>query len=209
MEHFSKDLETHVNRLVKIMGKIPAKGVSVLTGSNGSGKSLVRTQFIFYLARKKKKDPKNMRGILGSVSMQLRTSSNSEWGALSGAMRDTEWIPTSLNTFHLINGLLEKDFEYIIIDEPEIGMGEELIMSLCDFLNKAFEKNPNRGFLIITHNRYLVYNLKSDKFFNCDGIKTKQEWIDRPMGKADIKILEKNALFDFIRDRNNKEKKKK
>jgi len=202
MEHFSKDLDTHVNRLIKIMEKIPAKGVSILTGSNGSGKSLIRSQFIFYLARRKKKDPKDMRGVLGSVSMQLRTSSNPEWGALSGAMRDTEWIPTSLNTFDLIKGLLEKDFEYIIIDEPEIGMGEELILSLCDFLNETFDKNPQRGFLIITHNRYLVENLKCNKFFNCYGLKTKQEWMDRPVVKADLKILEENALFDFIRDRN-------
>jgi predicted ATPase len=201
MEHFSKNLETHVDRLVKIMGKIPVKGVSILTGSNGSGKSLIRTQFIFYLARKKKKDPKNMRGVLGSVSMQLRTSSNAEWGALSGAMRDTEWIPTSLNTFDLIKGLLEKDFEYIIIDEPEIGMGEELIMSLCDFLNEAFEKNPNRGFLIITHNRYLIKNLNFKKFYNCDGIKTKEEWLNRPLKKADLKVLEDNALFYHIRDK--------
>jgi predicted ATPase len=186
------------------MEKIPVKGVSMITGSNGSGKSLIRTQFIFYLARKKKKDPKNMKGVLGSVSMQLRTSSQPEWGALSGAMRDTEWIPTSLNTFDLIKGLLSKDFEYIIIDEPEIGMGEELIMSLCDFLNETFEKNPKRGFLIITHNRYLVENLKHNKFFNCDGLKTKQEWLDRPLKKADLKMLEENALFDFIRDRNKK-----
>lgn len=91
MEHFSKDLETHTERLKQIMTKIPMKGVSVLTGSNGSGKSLIRSQFIFYLARRKKKDPKKMSGVLGSVSMQLRTSSNSSWGALSGAMSNERY----------------------------------------------------------------------------------------------------------------------
>ncbi len=206
MEHFSKDLEGHVDRLVKIMEKIPIKGVSILTGSNGSGKSLIRTQFIFYLARRKKKDVKDMKGQLGSVSMQLRTSSNAEWGALSGAMRDTEWIPTSLNTFDLIKGLLDKNYPFVIIDEPEIGMGEELIMSLCDYLNEELAKHPNRGFLIITHNRYLVQNLNYKKFFNCDGIKTKEDWLNRPMEKADLKVLEENVLFDFIRDRNKKDK---
>ena len=200
MEHFSKDLVKHTGRLKNIMTKIPMRGVSILTGSNGSGKSLIRSQFIFYLARRKKKDPKKMSGVLGSVSMQLRTSSNSSWGALSGAMRDTEWLPTSLNTFDLIKGLLSKDFQYIIIDEPEIGMGEELIMSLVDYLNKEFKKYPERGFLVITHNRYLVENLNYKKFFNCDGIKTKEEWLNRPMKKANLKVLENNALFFHIRD---------
>jgi len=201
MEHFSKDLIKHTDRLVNIMDKIPMKGVSILTGSNGSGKSLIRSQFIFHLARRKKKDPKQMSGVLGSVSMQLRTSSNASWGALSGAMRDTEWIPTSLNTFSLIKGLLDKDFQYVIIDEPEIGMGEELIMSLVDYLNEELAKYPNRGFLIITHNRYLVENLNYKKFYNCDGIKTKEEWLNRPLEKADLKVLEDNALFYHIRDK--------
>jgi predicted ATPase len=205
MEHFSKDLVKHTERLKNIMSKIPMKGVSILTGSNGSGKSLIRSQFIFYLAKRKKKDPKKMSGVLGSVSMQLRTSSNASWGALSGAMRDTEWLPTSLNTFDLIKGLLSKDFQYIIIDEPEIGMGEELIMSLADYLNREFEKYPNRGFLVITHNRYLVENLNYKKFFNCDGIKTKEEWLNRPMKKANLKVLENNALFFYIRDKDKNE----
>lgn len=116
-------------------------------------------------------------------------------------MRDTEWLPTSLNTFDLIKGLLSKDFQYIIIDEPEIGMGEELIMSLVDYLNRELGKNLNRGFLIITHNRYLVENLNYKKFFNCDGIKTKEEWLTRPMKKANLKILEDNSLFFHIRDK--------
>ena len=204
MEHFSRHLKKHVDGLVSIMENIPSKGVSVLTGSNGSGKSLIRTQFIFYLARRKNKEAKDMRGELGSVSMQLRTSSNPEWGALSGAMRDTEWIPTSLNTFDLIKGLLEKDFPFVIIDEPEIGMGEELIMSLCDYLNQELAKYPKRGFLIITHNRYLVENLKYENFFNCDGLKTKEEWLNRPLKKANLKILEENKLFDYIRNKNKK-----
>jgi len=204
MGHFSENLKAHVDGLVDIMNKIPSKGVTILTGSNGSGKSLIRNQFIFRLAERAGIDANKYKGKIGSVSMQKRTESNSEWGALSSCMHDTSWTPTSLNTIDLIDALLTKDFEYYVIDEPEIGMGEEVVMSLVDYLNDKIAEHPERGYLIITHNRYVVENLNADYFFNCDGIKTKEEWINRPLVKADLKILKENKLFDYIRDKNKK-----
>jgi hypothetical protein len=204
MGHFSENIEAHVDGLVDIMNKIPSKGVTILTGSNGSGKSLIRNQFIFQLAKRAGIDIKNYKGKIGSVSMQKRTESNPEWSALSSCMHDTSWTPTSLNTIDLIDELLIKDFEYYVIDEPEIGMGEEVVMSLVDYLNDKISEHSERGYLVITHNRYIVENLNADNFFNCDGIKTKEEWINRPLVKADLKILKENKLFDYIRDKNKK-----
>ena len=201
MEHFSENLEQHVDNLADIMDSIPSKGITMLTGSNGSGKSLVRNQFIFRLAHRAGVDVKNFRGKLGSVSMQRRTESNPEWGALSGALQDTAWLPTSLNTIHLIEGMIDKSFEYIIIDEPEIGMGEEVVMSLVDYLNEKLKQYPDKGFMVITHNRYIVENLHYDNFYNLDGIKTKEEWLNRPLIKANLDTLRENKLFYFIRDK--------
>lgn len=201
MTHFSENLEAHVDGLTDIMEKIPSIGVSVLTGSNGSGKSLIRNQFIFRLAERAGVDVKNFKGKLGSVSMQRRTESNPEFGGLSGVMHDTPWLPTSQNTLDLIDGVIKSSFEYIIIDEPEIGMGEEIVMSLVDHLNDIFKEYPQKGFLIITHNRYIVENLQYDNFFNCDGIQTKEEWLNRPIVKADLNLLRDNKLFFYIRDR--------
>jgi hypothetical protein len=168
------------------------------------GKSLIRNQFIFYLAERAGMDAKDFKGKLGSVSMQKRTESNPEWGALSSVMHDTPWLPTSLNTIYLVENLLEKSFEFIIIDEPEIGMGEEVIMSLVDFLNETFKQHSDKGFLVITHNRYIVENLNYTNFFNCDGIKTKEEWLSRPLIKADLNLLKENKLYHYLRDKQKK-----
>lgn len=204
MGHFSENLEQHVDNLTDIMYKIPSVGVTVLTGSNGSGKSLIRNQFIFTLAQRAGVEAKDFKGKLGSVSMQKRTESQPEWGAMSNVMHDTPWLPTSQNTIDLIDRLLEKSFEYMIIDEPEIGMGEELIMSLTDYLNEKFAENLTKGFMVITHNRYMVEHLNYDNFFNLDGIETKEGWLNRPLVKADLEKLRENKLYFYLRDKQKK-----
>ena len=201
MGHFSENLEQHVDNLSDIMDNIPSKGITILTGSNGSGKSLIRNQFIFRLAQRAGVEAKNFKGKLGSVSMQKRTESQPEWGAMSSVMHDTPWLPTSQNTLDLIDRVIETSFEYIIIDEPEIGMGEEIVMALVDYLNDKFQKHSDKGYMIITHNRYIVEHLNSDYFFNLDGIKTKEEWLNRPLVKANLETLKENKLYFYIRDK--------
>lgn len=201
MGHFSENIEQHVNNLTDIMDNIPSKGITMLTGSNGSGKSLIRNQFIFRLAERAGVEAKNFKGKLGSVSMQKRTESQPEWGAMSSVMHDTPWLPTSQNTLDLIDRVIDSQFEYIIIDEPEIGMGEEIVMSLVDHLNEKFKQHPNKGFMVISHNRYIVEHLNYDNFFNLDGLKTKEEWLNRPLIKADLNLLRENKLYFYIRDK--------
>jgi hypothetical protein len=208
--HFSENLEEHVDRLNHIMESIPRFGVSLLTGSNGSGKSLIRSQLTFTFAKQdgKLKDGKIEKGYrpIASISMQLRTSSNPEWSALSSIMQDTSWVPTSSNTFHLIEGVLKTE-KFIIIDEPEIGMSDETVMGLVDHLNGFIDNKPDVGLMVITHNRYIVENLHSTHFFNCDGFYTKEDWLNRKLVKTDLKKLEENKLFFYIRDLNKKKKK--
>lgn len=201
MAHFSENIEQHVDNLSDIMDSIPSKGITILTGSNGSGKSLIRNQFIFRLAQRAGVEVKNFKGKLGSVSMQKRTESQPEWGALSSVMHDTPWLPTSQNTLDLIDRVIDSSFEYIIIDEPEIGMGEEIVMALVEHLNEKFKEHTDKGFMVITHNRYIVEHLKHDNFFNLDGIKTKEDWLNRPLVKADLNILRENKLYFYLRDK--------
>lgn len=197
------DLNKHIDRLVNIISSVPVGGrVSLLTGSNGSGKSLIRKQLPFHIGRQTGKEPGKA---VASTSMELRTGSNPEWGALSSIMRDFELNPTSLETFHQIENILGVKDRYIVIDEPEIGMGEELVMSLVDYLNERIPKMDKSvcGIMVITHNRYIVENLNHDHFMNTDGLKTKQAWLDRKLEPVDLEKFKKNDLFYAIRDRQN------
>ena len=65
--------------------------ISMLTGSNGSGKSFIRQQLNFRDEMQKAKKR------VAHCSMQLRTALDSGNG--SGAFtHDTDWDPTSVNT---------------------------------------------------------------------------------------------------------------
>lgn len=194
------DYEKHIDGLIDLSDDIPQGKITMLTGSNGSGKSLVR------------KLVSQRLGGIAHVSMELRTRSNPEWGALSSMMHDNDVTPTSLNTFDLITQMVSKvDDKFLVIDEPEIGMGEETVMALVSFLNEVLPEalERNKGILVITHNRYIVENLNYDEFRNTDGLETKGEWLNRELVPTDLDRLKDNELFRAIRDRMNANKEKK
>ncbi|MEK6828908.1 MAG: hypothetical protein AABY15_02195 [Nanoarchaeota archaeon] len=204
-----EDLDEHIDHLIELMDSVPVGGkITLLTGSNGSGKSLIRKQIAFKIGEKIGVEA---RKAVASTSMEKRTSSNPEWGGLSGAMMDTAWMPTSNQTLGQIEGLLKIDDKYLVIDEPEIGMGEETVMALVDFLNDKFKALGDKvpGVMIISHNRYIVEHLNYDCFLNTDGIKTKEEWLGRKLVPTDLKMLDENPLFFVIRDREKKAKEEK
>lgn len=191
----NSDLEKHIEHLVSVLDGIPEGKISILTGSNGSGKSVIRKQL-------------SSRLKTAQTSLEQRTSSNPNFGALSGIMQDTGWLPSSEQTLTKIEGLVEKNSKdrYVIIDEPEIGMGEETVMALCSYLNNQFEEKMKSkevlGFLVITHNRYLIEHLKTDNFFCTDEeITTKKEWLNRKLIPTDLADLKENKLFYVLRDR--------
>ena len=115
-------VEENIKRLQTILDSIKPNKITVLTGSNGSGKSLIRKQLCFRLS--KKIENSDYRRLVAEVSMQKRTESVADWGALSTCMHDVSWIPTSCSTYDLINSMfntfLKEDSSkrYLIIDEP-------------------------------------------------------------------------------------------
>ncbi len=192
-----EDLNDHIDDLIGIVDSIPQKQISILVGSNGSGKSLIR------------KVLPNRVGETSQTSMEQRTSSNPEWGALSSSMQDTAWCPTSSETLRKIDALFVEEFftsRFIVLDEPEIGMGEETVMAVCDLLNEKLKEASKledfKGVLIITHNRYFVENLFSQNFFSTDSPNmTKEEWLNREITPIDLNSLRENPLFKAVRDR--------
>lgn len=203
---YSKQVEEAYDRIIDAISSVEFKGITILTGSNGSGKSLIRKQLPFVLQRELNLDDVNeTSGMIKSTSMDARTGSNPEWGALSGMMRDVDWIATSQNTLHSLKGLLNSVGEqtrYLIIDEFEIGCGEETVMALSDLINKKLKNliknNKIDGAMIVTHSRVGVANLYHDHFINMEGM-TEDEWLNREVKPINLKQLEDNELFRYIK----------
>lgn len=225
-----KVYDDKVSNLVNIIEGIDPSGFMILTGTNGGGKSLIRSQF--GLKYQKDIDNNPTKRKCKSISMQLRTSSNSEWGAFSSAMHDNESTPTSLNTFQLIEGVFKaaglfkenvpgtvrpySDTGFIIIDEPEIGLSEEMILALCGYLLEMIPKLKDEkiGLMIITHSRLVVEMMsyvppgiysaseweKEMKFINLDGL-SRIAYLERNVVPANLDLLRANYLFDAVRNR--------
>ena len=132
-------------------------------------------------------------------------------GALSSMAHDLEWLATSKNTLHGIEMIFSDRYkpDYIIIDEPEIGMGEELQLGLAEWLNEKIA-GTTCGVLVITHSKNIVNYLRHDKFINLEGMNV-TEWLNRKPQKISIEDFTKfsDELFEAIRDRINENKKSK
>lgn len=210
LEEISEKTKASYERIVEsFRTHLNLEGVTILTGNNGSGKSLIRKQLPFKIKEHLGfKDISETKGMVVSTSMDLRTSSNPDWGALSGVMRDTEWIATSQNTLHSIRGLLKSCMEskgkkYIVIDEYEIGCSEETIVSLARLISSEIESLMKEGkifgAMIITHSRIGMREIKHDYFINLNGL-SEEEWLNREIVPTDLDELERNELFFYIRE---------
>lgn len=209
--------EENIKRLQDVMDSIEPNKITILTGSNGSGKSLIRKQICFRLAKKLKIS--DYRKLVAEVSMQKRTESVAEWDALSTCMHDLSWMPTSCSTFGLINDMfqvfLKEDASkrYLVIDEPEIGMSKETQLGFVSYLvNKIPDiLRYTYGLLIITHSEVLVDALKDKaEFFNIDKDCTADEWLHREIVPVNLEELEKksgelyHAILDYSKNKGNK-----
>lgn len=172
LEEEKEVYKNKVLNLVDIMENINPFGLTILTGSTGGGKSMIWQQFGLKYLKDDDNNPNKRK--CKSISMQLRTTTNSSWGALAGATLDNEWSPTSLNTFKLINGVFKaadlykvpepdtirklSETGYIILDEPEIGMAEETILALGSWLLDIMPilKKHKIGLMVITHSKLLT-----------------------------------------------------
>ena len=204
------NVDKKIERIQDVMSKIEPNKVTILTGSNGSGKSLIRKQVCFELSRKLELDEPS--GLIASVSMQLRTESNPFLGALSSCMHDCAWHPTSLSTYDLVKNLINSATKeggkkkYLVIDEPEIGMSRESQLGFVLYLQKRLPEimDSTYGLLIITHSELIVDALKDDAvFINMDNEnRTAEDWILREIIPTDFEVLDDESmeLFEAIRD---------
>jgi len=196
--------EQHIDTIGEIADRINLDKITILTGRNAGGKSLVRKVLRQNVMDKNRKS----KVFIPHASQELRTKSNPEMGALSGMAHDLEWLATSHNTISTIDKVIVDDADYIIIDEPEIGIGEELQLGLADYINEKL-KDRKCGVLIITHSRTSVRNIKHDDFINLEGM-SEDEWVNRTPEKISIEDFKKfsSDLFIAVRDRINTNKAK-
>lgn len=208
-------LNAHIDHLIDVMYEIEPNQVTVLTGGNALGKSLIRKQLVFSLDKKLtdlgiEHDKKHT---VASTSMQLRTEDRPEWGALSSMAHDLPWCSTADSSFHCLKQLLREDRDekrFYVIDELEIGMSREMQVGVAKFLSDRMETLLDKSFgvLIITHSADVVKNIKHDKFINIEGL-TEEQWLNREIEPLDPEVLNVWAteLFCAIRDREHKPEK--
>lgn len=200
-----KDWNPHIDRLIKIAESIELGKLTILTGSNGAGKSVIRKLLPTRIQEKLGKD--SPERLVSSLSFMSRCSLNSMLGI--NFLRDSEWTSTGDNTVHLLKSIINHEDRFIILDEVELGMGEELQLATANFINSIKDEvlKKSYGLLVITHSRIIAKTLKEDAFFNVDGIKTKEEWINREIVPTDLDQFQKDCdeLFIAIRDRSQKD----
>lgn len=167
----SEDCDDHINNLVTLIDELTnhKDKLILVTGSNGSGKSMLRQQISLRFRQDGLKT--------AYMSMEQRTSSNPNFGALSGIFQDTPWIATSSNSLHFLDGLLKNnENRFTIIDEPEIGMSQPMVKAVAQKLVDVF-KTLNNGMMVISHNKHIVKKmLEQDNvvFVNLNGFTSKE-----------------------------------
>ena len=195
------DYDKHIDHLKDIIDSIPMNKVTILTGGNGRGKSLIRKQIVFAVGKHFDLSNNDMRHAVKAVSMQTRTENKAEWGAMSSCMHDSPWMPTSYSTYRLIKRIMdliikEENYNnYVVLDEIEIGMSSESIAGMVNFLNDCFSKidfEKCYGILVITHSERIVKTLHHDCFINIEGM-TENEWVNRDIVPTDFEVLDKES----------------
>lgn len=209
-----KSIDNHIDRIIDVTESIETGKVTILTGGNASGKSVVRKLLNARLAEKLGKP-----SVTSSVSMELRTSGNSGLmgTGLDHMHSDLPWTSTGEHTLDLVCNLLksnasekmaEENRRYIIIDELETGLSKEVLLGVCNLLNTEMDNilKNSYGVLLITHSDEVVTKVKHDVFINIDGL-TEEEWLNReivPVSPDDLREWAL-ALFRGIRKRQKSE----
>lgn len=211
-----KHIDEHIDNLVKLAREIKVGNVTIMTGGNALGKSLIRKLTLSLVKEQLDEDGVgyNEQGLVRSTSMQLRTEYRPEMSALSNVFSDMPHESTSNHSFYMLDALLkgqESELKektptksFLVIDEFEIGMSKEVILGTCEYLNETLEKIGDTlfGVLIITHSEIVVRNVKHDKFINIEGM-TEDEWCEREIVPVKPSDLNKwsDALFGALQKR--------
>lgn len=89
-------IENSIEIIRNYMKQIESDKITILTGSNSSGKSLIQQQLAFKLAKELDSSP---RKLTIDVSMAKRTTSNPDPSALTSFIADDPTEPTSLASY--------------------------------------------------------------------------------------------------------------
>lgn len=204
-----KKLDKHITRIIKIAESIQPNRLTILTGSNGNGKSFIRKLMNSKMGEKF--PDKNIRRLITEISMQKRTDVNNPLmgTGLGFIFFDDPQLPTSISTYNLIDSLLyncvnfenKNDRSYIVIDEPEIGMADESQLGIALFLKGKMPEilENSLGIMIITHSKFIVRELKDNAdFFYTDYDMTADEWLEKdivPTDFEDLRIQSMNLMY--------------
>lgn len=204
-----KRLDKHITRIIEVAESIQPYRLTILTGSNGNGKSFIRKLMNSKMGEKF--PDKDVRHLVTEVSMQKRTDTNNPlMGTGFGfTFFDNPQFPTSLSTYSLINRLLyscvdpenKRGRSYIVIDEPEIGMADESQLGIALYLKSKIPEilENSLGIMIITHSKFVVRELKENAdFFYTDYDMTADEWLDRSITATDFEVLRIQSM-DLMR----------
>lgn len=194
------DTEEHIEHLMGILDSIPLKKITILTGRNGSGKSVIRKSLNSRVVAKAGKIGITGNRLLATYSMDDRAGIDPS--RFMGFNRDCEWLPTGQNTLESLIGILKTKGRFIVIDEMEMGIGEELQAGICESINEGFNVDDTLGLLVITHSRTIVRWLRHDVFINMEGM-TEEQWLNRevvPVRPCDF-IKDSEQLRNAIQDR--------
>lgn len=192
------DYQKQIDRIIELAEQVKPHCVTILTGKNGSGKSVLRKLVATRLAEKLGTDPNRT---VASVSMESRTQPKHDFSALKSMAIDDPEAPTGAESVKNLDYMLKyvdsDQKRYIVIDEPEIGMGEELVAGLALRIIKRFTPLPTGclGVMIITHNRHMVKALQvlNPEFMNIEDMSL-IEWLNREIIPTDIEEFEHDSL---------------
>jgi ABC-type Mn2+/Zn2+ transport system ATPase subunit len=202
------NIEDHINNLIDIRDSIKLNEVTILTGDNATGKSVIRKTLWQHINDLLGID--EQKSFVSDISMERRTGLHPEMGGGGIFLRDCGWTPTSMETYRFIKGVfqaLNSNKRFIVLDEPEIGASKEVQKAFAKYINNFYEEihdnNKCYGLLVITHSDEIIKNLKCDNFLNIQGL-TKEEYLNREIKDIDLEEIEKFSLdlFRGIRDRN-------
>lgn len=206
------NIEEHIDNLIEIRDKIQLNEVTILTGDNATGKSVIRKtlwQHVNDLL-----GIEEQKSFVSDISMERRTALHPGLGGGGVFLRDCGWTPTSMETYRFIKGIfqiIDDDNKkiskrFIVLDEPEIGASKEVQKAFAKYINNFYEKihdnNKCYGLLVITHSDEIIKNLKCDNFLNIQGL-TKEEYLNREIKDIDLEEIDNFSLelFRGIRDR--------
>ena len=187
--------------ILDALDQIKTGHVTILTGDNGTGKSLIRKVLCSSLRNQENDDTIK----IADISMEKRTGLHAGLGGGGVFLRDVEWVATSDNSLSFLYSLLNsaKD-RYLVIDEPELGMSQDLQKSIGIYLSKRIPETmkENRGMLIITHSREFVRSLSVEHVFVNLQKKSEEEWLNESAKEIDLDDFRKkcDALFNLLRD---------